>query len=92
MGGMKMLEKSMRWGLAALLVGVLAAVGLVVVFLYTQPADATYPGKPGKIAYTVWDGNDSEIYTIWPGGGASAKSQTTPLTTLAPTTVPAASG
>ena len=64
-----MLEKSMRLGLAALVVGVLAAVGLVVVFLYTQPADATYPGKPGKIAYTVWDGNDSETTPSGLAGG-----------------------
>jgi Tol biopolymer transport system component len=73
MGGMKLLERRMRWGLAALLVGVLSAVGLVVVFLYTHPADATYRGKPGKIAYTVWDGHDSEIYTIWPGGGGKVQ-------------------
>jgi Tol biopolymer transport system component len=65
---MKVLEKSVRLGLAALVVGVLAAVGLVV-FLYAQPAEANYPGKPGKIAYTVSGGHDSEIYTIWPGGG-----------------------
>jgi hypothetical protein len=39
---------------AALLVaagGLLAAVGLLVV-LYAQPAEANYPGKSGKIAFT----------------------------------------
>jgi TolB protein len=41
----------------------LAVVGLVV--LYTQPAEANYPGKPGKIAYTVFDEKgDKDIYTI----------------------------
>jgi hypothetical protein len=45
----------------------LAAVGLVV--LYAQSAEATFPGKPGKIAYSGYDGNDLEIYTINTGGG-----------------------
>ncbi len=48
--------------------GLLAAVGLLVV-LYAQPAEANYPGKPGKIAYAGYDGNDQEIYTINAGGG-----------------------
>ncbi|MEJ7815376.1 MAG: hypothetical protein WKF53_09400, partial [Rubrobacter sp.] len=42
--------------------GLLAAVGLLMV-LYAQPAGANYPGKPGKIAYSGYDGNDYEIYT-----------------------------
>ena len=46
----------------------LAAVGLVVV-LYAQPAEANYPGKPAKIAFSGFDGNDYEIYTINAGGG-----------------------
>src|SRR5215218_9536141 len=37
--------------LAVAAAGLLAAVGLFVVFLYAQPAEANYPGKPGKIAY-----------------------------------------
>jgi len=53
--------------LAVAAAGLLAAVGLVVV-LYAQPAEANYPGKPGKIAYSGWDGNDLEIYTINPNG------------------------
>jgi Tol biopolymer transport system component len=48
--------------------GLLAAVGLVVV-LYAQPAEANFPGKPGKIAYAGYDGQDYEIYTINPNGG-----------------------
>ena len=34
-----------------------------------RPAEATFPGKPGKIAYSGSDGTDSEIYTVKPGGG-----------------------
>src|SRR5215217_6387535 len=58
--------------LTAAAAGLLAAVGLVVV-LYAQPAEAKFPGKPGKIAYQGYDGNDSEIYTIKPGGGGKVK-------------------
>ena len=38
--------------------------------LYAQPAEANYPGKPGKIAFSGYDGQDSEIYTINPNGGS----------------------
>jgi hypothetical protein len=48
--------------------GLLAAVGLVV--LNVQPAEANYPGTPGKIAYSGWDGNDWDIYTINTNGGS----------------------
>ena len=40
----------------------------VILFL-----SATSPGNPGKIAYSAYDGNDSEIYTIDPGGGSRFK-------------------
>ena len=55
--------------LAVAAAGLLAAVGLFVVVLYAQPAEANFPGKPGKIAYAGFDGQDYEIYTINPGGG-----------------------
>src|SRR5829696_8497253 len=58
--------------LAAVAAGLLAAAGLVVV-LYAQPAEANYPGTPGKIAYSGWDGKDLEIYTINPNGGSNVK-------------------
>ena len=61
--------------LAVAAAGLLAAVGLVI--LYAQPAEANYPGKPGKIAYSGDDGNDLEIYTINPNGEATSKSPTT---------------
>ena len=53
--------------LAAAAAGLLVAVGLVVV-LYAQPAEANYPGKLGKIAFSGYDGSDYEIYTINVGG------------------------
>jgi hypothetical protein len=54
--------------LAVAAAGLLATVALVV--LYAQPAEANYPGKPGKIAYSGWDGNDWDIYTINANGGS----------------------
>jgi hypothetical protein len=56
--------------LAVVAAGLLAAVGVVAV-LYAQPAEANYPGKPGKIAYAGQDApnGDYEIYTINSGGG-----------------------
>src|SRR5215208_4738479 len=55
--------------LAVAAAGLLAAVGLFVVVLYAQPAEANYPGKPAKIAYAGYDGQDYEIYTINANGG-----------------------
>ena len=55
--------------LAVAAAGLLAAVGVLVVFLYAQPAEANYPGKPGKIAFAGEDGTDLVIYTIKPDGG-----------------------
>ena len=55
--------------LAVAAAGLLAAVGLFVVVLYAQPAEANFPGKPGKIAFSGEDGQDYEIYTIQPNGG-----------------------
>src|ERR671921_811710 len=57
--------------LAVAAAGLLAAVGLLVVVLYAQPAEANFPGKPGKIAYAGQDApnGDYEIYTINAGGG-----------------------
>jgi len=38
--------------LAVAAAGLLAAVGVLVVVLYAQPAEANYPGKPAKIAFS----------------------------------------
>ena len=58
----------LRTALLAAAAGLLAAVGLLVV-LYAQPAEANYPGKPNKIAFSGYDGDDYKIYTINPNGG-----------------------
>src|SRR5215204_7267462 len=55
--------------LAVAAAGLLAAVGLFVMVLYAQPAEAILPGLPGKLAYAGYDGQDYEIYTINAGGG-----------------------
>jgi len=57
----------LKAALPAATAGLLAAVGLVVV-LYAQPAEANYPGKPGKIAYAGEVGTNSVIYTIKANG------------------------
>ena len=56
--------------------GVLGAAGLLALIMlavHERSAEATSPGKPGKIAYSAYDGNDSEIYTIDLGGGNALK-------------------
>jgi len=65
--------KTNRFGaLAAVARATLVAVGLVVLIMLVvevQPAEAAFPGKNGKMAYSGWDGHDQEIYTIDPTGG-----------------------
>jgi hypothetical protein len=46
----------------------LVATCAVVLLMVPQEAEATFPGKPGKIAYSGFEGNDTEIYTIDPNG------------------------
>jgi hypothetical protein len=69
----KKMSKTKPWGPLPAAAGTLAAVGLLLllmlVVLYAQPAEANYPGTNGKIAYSGWDGNDWDIYTIKPDGG-----------------------
>jgi hypothetical protein len=64
--------KTNHLGALAAAVGMLAAVGslvLMLVVIEARPAEATFPGKNGKIAYQGFDGHDTEIYTIDRGGG-----------------------
>ena len=69
------MTKTNHWGALATAAGTLVAVGLVVltmlVVVEARPAEATFPGKPGKIVYSGQEGpnGDYEIYTIKPGGG-----------------------
>ena len=68
------MARSNHLGALAAVVGVLLAVGLLILLaVEAGPAEATFPGKPGKIAYHGYDGNDYEIYTIKAGGGGKAK-------------------
>ena len=60
-------------GVLAAAGGALVAVGSLVVMLMVveaRPAEATFPGPNGKIAYSVLN---SGIYTINPGGGGKSK-------------------
>ena len=71
------MAKATRWGPLAAAAGTLVAVGLllimVLVVVESRPAEATFPGKSGKIAYQGNDGQDYEIYTINSGGGSRAQ-------------------
>ena len=66
-------------GALAAAAGRLVAVGLVVLIMLVvveaRPAEATFPGTNGKIAYEGEDGpnGDYEIYTINSGGGSKVK-------------------
>ncbi len=62
------MAKSRRLGALAAVAGILAAVGLLVVFVAARPVEATFPGQPGKIAYSGSTANDKDIYTINPNG------------------------
>ena len=70
--------KTNCWVALAAGAGALVAVGLLMVVLMLvemQPAEATFPGQNGKIAYASSDilpygsTTDTEIYTINPTGG-----------------------
>jgi Tol biopolymer transport system component len=53
--------------LASIALALLASgVGLLQV---EEPAEATFAGQNGNIAYMGFDGNDYEIYTTSPAGG-----------------------
>jgi TolB protein len=70
--GNRMAKTNRLGALAAVGAATLVAVGLLVLVMLVlelRPAEATFPGQNGKIAYVGWDGHDREIYTIDPGGG-----------------------
>ena len=73
------MAKTNHLGPLAAAAGTLVAVGLVLLIMLVvveaRPAGATFPGKPGKIAYEGLDApnGDFEIYTIKPGGGSKVK-------------------
>jgi dipeptidyl aminopeptidase/acylaminoacyl peptidase len=53
---------------ALIMAGVLLACAAALLAL-SEKAEANFPGKNGRIAYSGHDGNDYEIYTINPNGG-----------------------
>jgi hypothetical protein len=60
-----------RYGLRVLAVAVACLLALSAV---SENAEATFPGKNGRIAYSALDGGvDETIYTIGPDGGAKTK-------------------
>ena len=62
--------------LPALLVAVVLVACVGALLAVSKKAEATFPGKNGKIAYVRSDGNDGnddEIYTINPGGGGKTQ-------------------
>src|SRR5215203_5574141 len=67
------MAKTNLWGPLAAAAGMLLAVGLVLLIMVVveaSPAEATFPGNPGKIAYQGREGTgDYEIYTNKSGGG-----------------------
>jgi Tol biopolymer transport system component len=70
------MAKTNHWGPLVAAAGTLVAVGLVLLIMVVveaRPAEATFPGKPGKIAYQGTDGSDAEIYTINSGGGGKVQ-------------------
>jgi Tol biopolymer transport system component len=72
-GGGKKMVKTKPSGVLAAAGGALVAVGSLMVMLMVveaRPAEATFPGPNGKIAYSVLN---SGIYTINPGGGGKSK-------------------
>jgi len=50
-----------------------ALLVLVLVVVNPQTAEAALPGDNGRIAYSGWDGNDWEIFTIGATGGLSSQ-------------------
>jgi TolB protein len=56
--------------LPALIVAVAVLMACAAALLtVSEKAEATFPGKNGRMAYSGYDGNDYEIYTINSRGG-----------------------
>jgi hypothetical protein len=59
--------------LPALIVAAVLMACAAALLAVSEKAEATFPGNNGRIAYTVNNGNDSDIYTIKPDGGGKFK-------------------
>src|SRR5918998_6340641 len=64
-----------RWTfyLPAMIGAAVAVACAVALSAISEKAEATFPGKNGRIAYSGYDGTDYEIYTIKPGGGSKVQ-------------------
>jgi Tol biopolymer transport system component len=70
------LTRGMLYLPALLIVAAVLMACAVVVLVVSEKAEATFPGKNGRIAYSSFDfdrGPDDTIYTINPGGGAKTQ-------------------
>src|SRR5215211_2194188 len=59
--------------LPLMIAATVAAACAVALSAVSEKAEATFPGKNARIAYSGYDGNDYEIYTINSRGGAKRK-------------------
>jgi hypothetical protein len=67
------MAQTKHFGPLAAAAGALVAVALLVLVLVLvnpQTAEATLPGKNGRIAYAARDGQDMDIFTVSPNFGA----------------------
>jgi hypothetical protein len=73
--GKKKMAKTNRLGALAAVAPALVAMGLLALIMLVEVrrAEATFPGKNGKIAYQGFDGHYFEIYTIYPCGAGRFK-------------------
>jgi TolB protein len=55
--------------LPLMIAATVAAACAVALSVVSEKAEATFPGKNARIAYSGYDGNDYEIYTINSRGG-----------------------
>src|SRR5215216_3714337 len=55
--------------LAVMIAAAVTVACAVALSALSEKAEATFPGKNGRIAYSAYDGNDYEIYTINSRGG-----------------------
>jgi TolB protein len=81
------MAKTNHWRTLAAAAGTLVAVGLLVLIMMiveARPAEATFPGKNGKIAFVRVGALDSHIFTINPDGSELAKISTRPFFDFSP--------
>ena len=75
------MAKTTHFGPLAAAAGVLVAAALLVLMLVLvnpRTAEAAFPGTNGRIAYSGFDGNDFEIFTIPATGGTPVQVTNSP--------------